>query len=113
MHIKEGRVLPVPKPLRGSSYQGAKRLGNTGYQYAHEYKDHFVDQAYMPTSAVYYEPTSQGYEDTLKQRLEQWDLMRQKAQQQANVQRPTSNTERPIKKDGGKRTKNNETGQHS
>ncbi len=77
--IKEGRVLPVPKPLRGSSYQGAKRLGHTGYQYAHDYQDHFVDQVYLPTSAVYYEPTNQGYEDTLKQRLAQWDQLRQKA----------------------------------
>ncbi|MDP2990933.1 MAG: replication-associated recombination protein A [Kiritimatiellota bacterium] len=77
--IKEGRVLPVPKALRGASYKGAKRLGHTGYKYAHEYKDHFVDQAYLPTSAVYYEPTNQGYEDTLKQRLEQWDQLRRKA----------------------------------
>lgn len=77
--VKEGRVLPVPKALRGTSYKGAKRLGHTGYRYAHDYKDHFVDQAYMPTSAVYYEPTSQGYEDTLKQRLEQWDQMRRPA----------------------------------
>jgi len=78
-HIKEGRVLPVPKPLRGSSYQGATRLGHTGYKYAHDYEGHFVDQAYMPTSAVYYEPTSQGYEGTLKQRLAQWDQMRRKS----------------------------------
>jgi len=77
--IKEGRVLPVPKALRGASYKGAKRLGHTGYKYAHEYKDHFVDQAYIPTSAVYYEPTNQGYEDTLKQRLAQWDRMRRKS----------------------------------
>ena len=77
--IKEGRVLPVPKALRGTSYKGAKRLGHTGYKYAHEYKDHFVDQAYMPTSAVYYEPTSQGYEDTIKKRLEQWNQMRRLA----------------------------------
>jgi putative ATPase len=92
--IKEGRVLPVPKPLRGSSYQGAKRLGHTGYQYAHDYKDHFVDQAYMPTSAVYYEPTSQGYEDTLKQRLEQWDRMRLKA----DARRQTTD-DRPEKRE--------------
>lgn len=137
--IKEGRVLPVPKALRGASYKGAKRLGHTGYKYAHEYKDHFVDQAYIPTSAVYYEPTSQGYEDTLKQRLAHWDQMRRKAEdrrqaatpaspersagpapdggpengKEANVQRPASNAERPIKKDGGRRTKEDEANRHS
>ncbi len=67
--IKEGRVLPVPKPLRGSSYKGAKRLGHEGYQYAHDSEDHFVVQEYAPTSAVYYEPTTQGYEDVIRQRL--------------------------------------------
>ena len=113
LHIKEGRVLPVPKPLRGASYQGAKRLGHTGYKYAHEYKDHFVDQAYMPTSEVYYEPTSQGYEDTLKQRLAQWDRMRRKAKdrqqtpddgRQTGEEGKEANAQRPVKKEGGRRT---------
>lgn len=68
--VKEGRVLPVPKPLRGTGYKGAKRLGHEGYLYAHDFKDHFVDQEYAPTSAVYYEPTNQGYEDVIRQRLQ-------------------------------------------
>ncbi len=67
--IKEGRVLPVPKPLRGASYKGAKRLGHEGYKYAHDFDDHFVAQEYAPTSAVYYEPTNQGYEDIMRQRM--------------------------------------------
>jgi len=70
--VKEGRVLPVPKPLRGSNYKGAKRLGHTGYKYAHDYDGHFVDQEYMPSAAVYYEPTQHGYEETISQRLAQW-----------------------------------------
>ncbi|MDO9542123.1 MAG: replication-associated recombination protein A, partial [Kiritimatiellia bacterium] len=70
--VKEGRVLPVPKPLRGSNYKGAKRLGHTGYKYAHDYNEHFVAQEYIPSTAVYYEPTRQGYEETLLQRLAQW-----------------------------------------
>ncbi len=118
--VKEGRVLPVPKPLRGASYQGAKRLGHTGYKYAHDYKDHFVDQAYIPTSTVYYEPTNQGYEDTLKQRLAQWDLIRRRTEgerQTKDAERQTGNAglsaialttaERSKKKNGAKRTQNN------
>lgn len=70
--VKEGRTLAVPKPLRGSGYKGAKRLGHTGYKYAHDYDGHFVDQEYMPSAAVYYEPTRQGYEDTIAQRLDYW-----------------------------------------
>ncbi len=74
--VKEGRVLPVPKPLRGTGYRGAERLGHAGYRYAHDAPGHFVAQDYIPTDAVYYEPTTQGYEDTLRQRLAQWDQAR-------------------------------------
>lgn len=120
--VKANRVLPVPKPLRGASYQGAKRLGHTGYKYAHDYQDHFVDQAYLPTSTVYYEPTSQGYEDTLRQRLEQWNQIRRDAesrrqppngasatdteQKATNLQNPTSGIKRPVKKNAAKRPQN-------
>jgi len=69
--VKAGKVLPVPKPLRGASYKGAKRLGHTGYKYAHDYEGHYVEQEYMPSSAVYYEPTRQGYEETILQRMAQ------------------------------------------
>ncbi|MBU0679144.1 MAG: replication-associated recombination protein A [Verrucomicrobia bacterium] len=74
--IKEGRTLPVPKPLRGTGYKGAKTLGHTGYKYAHDFEGHFVDQEYAPTSKAYYEPSSQGYEDTIRKRLEYWESLR-------------------------------------
>ncbi|NLB60118.1 MAG: replication-associated recombination protein A, partial [Lentisphaerae bacterium] len=70
--VQAGRVLPVPKPLRGTGYRGAKRLGHSGYKYAHDFEGHVVDQAYIPTSARYYEPTQQGYEEVLQKRLAQW-----------------------------------------
>ncbi len=74
--VKEGKVLPVPKPLRGANYAGAKNLGHTGYKYAHDYKNHFVDQEYMPSTAVYYEPTLQGYEETILKRMERLKKIR-------------------------------------
>lgn len=70
--VKEGKVRPVPKPLRGANYRGAKRLGHTGYKYAHDYAGHYVEQEYLPAAAVYYEPTREGYEATIFQRLAQW-----------------------------------------
>lgn len=76
--IKEGRTLEVPKHLRSTSYAGAKSLGHEGYQYAHDFEGHVVDQAYMPTSTVYYEPTDQGYEARIRQRLEAWEGLRAK-----------------------------------
>lgn len=77
--VENGRVLPVPKHLRSASYKGADRLGHTGYQYAHDSADHFVVQEYVPTSAIYYEPTRQGYEDVITKRMEAWQRVRNEA----------------------------------
>lgn len=70
--VENGRVLPVPRHLRSASYKGAERLGHTGYQYAHDFDGHFVDQEYIPTSAVYYEPVEAGYEDVIRKRMTHW-----------------------------------------
>ncbi len=77
--VEKGRVLPVPKHLRSASYGGAERLGHTGYQYAHDSANHYVVQEYVPTSAVYYEPTRQGYEDVIAKRMEAWQQIRNTA----------------------------------
>ncbi|MGD1000148.1 MAG: replication-associated recombination protein A [Candidatus Brocadiia bacterium] len=71
--VREGRTLPVPQPLRSTGYKGAERLGRgTGYKYAHDFADHWVDQEYVPTDKVYYEPTDIGAEKQVKERLEEW-----------------------------------------
>ena len=71
--VKSGRTLAVPEHLRDGSYQGAKRLGHgVGYQYAHDGKDHFVAQDYLGAAKRYYEPTEQGVEKKIKDRLEHW-----------------------------------------
>jgi putative ATPase len=71
--VKSGRTLAVPEHLRDASYKGAKRLGHgVGYQYAHEGKDHFVAQDYLGAAKRYYEPTEQGVEKKIKERLDNW-----------------------------------------
>ncbi len=71
--VRSGRTLAVPEHLRDASYQGAKRLGHgTGYQYAHDGKDHFVAQDYLGAAKRYYEPTEQGVEKKIKDRLDNW-----------------------------------------
>ncbi|HRU04632.1 MAG TPA: replication-associated recombination protein A [Candidatus Brocadiia bacterium] len=72
-HVRSGRTLPVPDHLKSTGYKGAQRLGRgTGYKYAHDFDGHWVDQDYMPTSAVFYEPTDQGQERAIKERLDEW-----------------------------------------
>jgi putative ATPase len=71
--VKSGRTLPVPEHLRDAHYQGAKRLGHgVGYEYAHDHPDHFVAQDYLGADKTYYEPTEQGTEKKIKERVEKW-----------------------------------------
>jgi len=78
--VKSGRTLAVPEHLRDASYQGAKRLGHgEGYKYAHDYEGHFVPQDYLGADKRYYEPTEQGVEKKIKDRLDLWRKLRNTA----------------------------------
>ncbi|MDP6685487.1 MAG: replication-associated recombination protein A [Candidatus Omnitrophota bacterium] len=69
--VEKGRSLEVPTYLKDASYPGAKKLGRgEGYKYAHQYKDHYVKQDYIPEEKRYYEPTDIGYEKIIKEYLE-------------------------------------------
>jgi len=71
--VRSGRTLAVPEHLRDGNYKGAKRLGHgQGYQYAHDHPGHFVAQDYLGTGRRYYEPTDQGVEKKIKERVEKW-----------------------------------------
>lgn len=71
--VESGRTLAVPEHLRDSSYKGAQRLGHgEGYQYAHDFPGHFVAQDYLGADKRYYEPTEQGVEKKIKERIEKW-----------------------------------------
>src|SRR6266705_646599 len=71
--VKSGRTLPVPEHLRDAHYQGAKRLGHgEGYKYAHDFPGHFVPQDYLGAEKRYYEPSEQGVEKKIKERVEKW-----------------------------------------
>jgi putative ATPase len=71
--VESGRTLEVPEHLRDASYRGAKRLGHgQGYKYAHDHPGHFVAQDYLGALKRYYEPTEQGVEKNIKERVEKW-----------------------------------------
>lgn len=41
--------LPIPSYLKDAHYAGSEKLGNgVGYQYAHDYPNHYVKQQYLP-----------------------------------------------------------------
>ena len=71
--VKKNPILPVPRHLRDASYRGAKKLGNgVGYRYGHNFEGHFVVQDYLGADRRFYEPTEQGAEKQLGDRVRQW-----------------------------------------
>lgn len=61
----------VPVHLQDSHYKGAGKLGHgIGYQYAHDYPNHYVKQQYLPSELadrVFYRPTENGYEKNIQE----------------------------------------------
>lgn len=66
-------IASIPIYLKDAHYEGAKKLGHSGYRYAHDYPNHYVKQQYLPdelVGKVYYEPTAQGYERRIREWLD-------------------------------------------
>ena len=83
--VKDGRTLPVPRALRSTgSKRAAKEFGHQGYRYAHDFEGHFVDQEYVPTEKIYYDPSAEGYEEIIRKRIAHWNGLR-KASRQRNA----------------------------
>lgn len=72
--VRNHKIGEVPNHLKDSHYKGAEKLGHgIGYQYAHNYPDHYVKQQYLPDELLgtrFYEPTENGYEKRIKDYLE-------------------------------------------
>jgi putative ATPase len=86
--VKEGRTVPVPKHLKDSHYQGSLRLGHgEGYQYPHEHPGGFVEQTYLGTDKIYYEPTDRGFESQIRKQLA--DRRQENQDIEANPSNPT------------------------
>ncbi len=75
--------LPVPLHLRNAPTNLMKELDyGKEYKYSHDFQNNFVEQQYLPDSlkeALYYRPTENGREKTIKERLEMfWRKKRKK-----------------------------------
>ena len=71
--VKAGKIGPVPPHLRDGHYTGAKNIGHgKGYVYPHDDPNGIVPQQYLPdiiADAIYYTPTTRGYEHQVSDRL--------------------------------------------
>jgi putative ATPase len=74
--VAQGATLTVPLHLRTKTRK--KIAANTSndpsaaYHYAHDYPDAYVPQAYLPEGKCYYQPSEQGLEKRIKERLDHW-----------------------------------------
>ena len=83
--VKNSGSLPVPLHIRNAPTRLMKDIGyGKDYKYAHNYQDGFVAQEYLPErlkERLFYDPTARGYEKVIKQRLDGWRRLKNKAQQ--------------------------------
>ncbi len=71
--VEETGNLPIPTHLQDAHYKGAAKLGHgTGYKYAHDYPNHYVEQQYLPyelSGKEFYHPSGNGYEVKVKEHM--------------------------------------------
>jgi len=71
--VKSEKTATIPTYLMDAHYKGAAKLGHgLDYQYAHNYKNHYVKQQYLPNELkdrTFYTPTEQGYEKVIGEHL--------------------------------------------
>ncbi len=72
--VKEQQIVTIPNHLRDAHYPGAKKLGHgNGYLYAHDYKNDYVKQQYLPDELVgrkFYHLSENGKEKETKEYME-------------------------------------------
>jgi len=71
--VKQTGNLPIPPHLQDAHYKNAAKLGHgTGYLYAHNYKNNYVNQQYLPyelKGTEFYHPSGNGYEVKIKEHM--------------------------------------------
>jgi len=74
-------ALPAPFHIRNAPTGLMKALGyGKDYKYAHDYKDAYVPQAYLPEKLegrLFYTPTDRGYEKSIKKMLQKRRSLKQ------------------------------------
>lgn len=76
-YVREHPGYPIPSYLQDSHYGGAAKLGRgIGYQYAHDFPGHYVDQQYLPDEVKdehFFIPGENGYEEKIREYFDRID----------------------------------------
>lgn len=74
--VQKSRNAPVPLHLRNAQTRLMREMGyGKGYEYAHNYEGHFTPTENLPETLKrrrYYQPSDQGYEVEVEERLQSW-----------------------------------------
>ena len=76
--VKSQKTIPVPKHLKDSHYQAAKKMGyGADYKYPHNFEGGFVPQEYLPAALrkKYYKPKEIGCEKNIKRYLQKLQML--------------------------------------
>lgn len=69
--VRNEKISGIPTHLQDAHYKSASKLGHgVGYQYAHAFPNHYVEQQYLPDELVgraFYRPAKNGYEKTIQE----------------------------------------------
>jgi len=80
--VREHGSLPVPRHLLNAPHRGMRSHGiGVGYRLPHDYEGADVEQQYLPDTLVgrrYYEPSEQGWEARIKERMDTLAAARQR-----------------------------------
>ena len=101
--VKEQPTKAVPKHLKDSHYQAAKKAGfGVDYKYPHNFKDGFVPQEYLPAELKkqYYTPKESGHEKNIKHYLQKLQILIQNSKSEENR---TVKSKTPDEPSGGNR----------
>ncbi len=73
-YVKSHPGYRIPSYLMDAHYKGAAKLGHgIGYQYAHDFEHHYVEQQYLPDEVKeerFYRLSENGYEQTIREYFE-------------------------------------------
>ena len=72
--VKNNTTRPIPTHLQDAHYKSAEKLGHgIGYEYAHNFPNHFSHQRYLPEGLErgdFYKPGNLGYEQVINEYLD-------------------------------------------
>ena len=71
--VNDTKNVTIPIHLKDAHYKGAEKLGHgVDYKYAHDYKNHYVKQQYLPyelEGEEFYHISDMGYEAKIKEHM--------------------------------------------